>query len=595
MKRQLLLIFMAMLTTASYALPSRIERPQPLGPNVKYWLTGMETSNTSGKKLRKTLYTYDASGMPLREEEYTWDETTSKYELNISKEYKWAENTFEEIDSYNNGYSEKKYIEENPEIGVSTEYQWTKQADQDWVESSKYVYVLDGTKTYYQISESWYYNQDTGALYLSGATSYENDARGRCTKETKRDFNADGTLRYESLVEKTFMDNDCIYPTSIIQYNSSSIVDGKAVMVPVSKEVSKHEYFSKLVDVFGNGWYTPSNEKYSYDALSEKWRLAEVSSSEWTSEGNDIYTENYTQESYLYDDNNNIASTRKSGRTTKNKFIYLKDMDWMWIQEQGTESYSINGDEETHRTVEYTYSEDFPRNRTRKLCIDTEQRSGKEPSVEGHDETWEYDELGNWTEYYEKYMYPEGAQSGEWTNSSHSLAEYKPGTTAMTRMITYIWSKSENEWKIDYASDSFDGWHSYDWDFNIPSDRVRLFKYNGDVRTEAPYLLKSTLSTRNLLAGSFFFEPTAVQYSYNEDLCAVTGVSAGEGISLWPRAVDDVMHIRIADGSAINAEVFSMNGVRMMTISDGDTDMSTLSAGVYIVSVNGIPFRIIKR
>ena len=569
MKRQLLLICFAAIAIAGFPTPSSLNRPQPLGPNVKHWLTAKETSTTSGDKLNKYLYIYDKDGMPLREERYNWNKETSKYELTWSKECKWTANSYEEIEVSAGSISTKTLIEEDPDAGISIEYKWTRKADEtDWKEDSKYVYRL-APEGYFYITESWYPNEATGSMYLISDVSYTRDSRGRSTKEVSTSYDKEGKITYQRSVERTYEDNDCPYPTVEISSTTANSAEGNFELIPFSKSVCTYEYYPVMEDINVIPWQTTSRNYYLYVPDLKEYRIQEKEISSYTFPEANIFIHNIKNEYYVYDKEGELIRTDTKDNTYKFELVTTsyEGVQYKTNQKLSDDCYSSEDGVETWFKSEFTYSEAFPTQKTRYFSSRTENSPNySEPRVEEKEETWEYSDMGEWTDYLEKFRRSYDMSDFEWHNSYHSVAEYHPGSTAITRMISYKWSESDKDWRIDYLSDSFDGWQVRDWDFDIPSDQVRLYMYNGDVRTAAPFLLKSAITTIDPVMGGYFFSPTAINYTYDQNLGGVSSTAADDGITLWPRAVEDTLHIRIADGSEVNADVYSMNGVKMMTI-----------------------------
>jgi hypothetical protein len=125
-----------------------------------------------------------------------------------------------------------------------------------------------------------------------------------------------------------------------------------------------------------------------------------------------------------------------------------------------------------------------------------------------------------------------------------------------------------------------------DYDFNVPVSDLIIFA-SGDYN--APYKL---LHTYEYVGNGTDFDAMTRTFYYSNQDVGIRNVNKS-GISIYPNPATNVININSLED--VKVSIYNVTGTKLMQTSDKQIDVSALASGIYIVDINGVKTKVIKR
>jgi hypothetical protein len=223
---------------------------------------------------------------------------------------------------------------------------------------------------------------------------------------------------------------------------------------------------------------------------------------------------------------------------------------------------------------------------------------------------------GNWQDLYEEgYVYDNSGnllEENYWTFENNVKfaeisAKYEYNTDEnVTISRTYLGQRtSEDDWFLNttityeydhnicvehltYLGEELipESGNGDDYDFNVPVSDLIVFA-GGDYN--APYKL---LHTYEYVGNGTGFDARTRTFYYSDQKVDIKNVNKS-GISIYPNPATNVININSFDD--VQVSIYNVSGTKLMQTSDRQINVSALAPGIYIIDINGIKTKVIKR
>ncbi len=553
----------------------------------------------------KKEFTFYENQWPFKDILSVWNPQTNAYEKFEEYTFEWDEDGYLLVRT---GFS----YEFNE--GVKEEFTYNDQKLGD----SETISVFRGGKWVYERKNTYRYDTNGN---ITEMISYEYDEDWKARTKTTKGYDQRGNV------------------TEIVisEYNGG--------WVNVSKEIAEYNEENRQIRYEGyewnNGeWAGVDKEEYDYlpnngpqtlwqmsiwDMDSKKWvydnkveqefangNIILQQESFWNPEASEWiggiwrkgeFLQN-TKAIFTYDDKGREIS-QVSSRFEDGKWVNKVAMETAWsVLESGEiqsnrRAYFYSSNEERDYYQDLIYRYDSFNNLTYAI------EKHKVDSVWKHlyEEVYKYDSEGNETEsWYWKYennikfadiaeltkyengniiesLYYAGQSTNEddWIETAKYHYEYE--SNVMTRKYRF---KFENkQWIADWGEGA-------DWDFTIPSSEIIHFYVPGsDYKVLFDYNYVGTGTDEN-------FNANITTYYYS--LQTVVGINNEKNTDIlyvYPNPVADWVHINSTED--VKVYMYNLEGSKLLQTTDKEINMSTFTPGIYIIEVNGVKTKVVKK
>lgn len=546
----------------------------------------------------KHVYEYDEDYFDVSEKQYNWD--NGKWTIAKVFNYEWDKTNAKALLT---AYEDLGYSASGDGTYVGTRMEYTYD-DNGFVDSKIKFSIENGNRTPQQ------------------KVTYVNDARGNAVEkyqynyiETNWQIELKTLAEYDNQNRETEVEN--------YEWNSGWIGIDKFVYEydPVSGDYTLQEYpkwdnvlqvwvnFRKIMQAFDNGKLVEKGE-YFWNEDAQDW-IGSMVNGDWA----------YCTKSTL--------TYNASGLQTSETFFRLKQDGTSWetliqmditydpvIEEPGYYMYerkvyfNVNDDMEQQETLKYKYyvanvshispfeHKPLPEN---SVVVYAYEYNSK--TLDGYEYYYSYDNNLNLVEdkeyIYEEgdklsdkwnfmnydanknmtkliVMYGDGSADG-WVNSS--MSEYEFGTDNI-KTREYEYSYANDEWVKESGS-------GLDMDYNVLSSQLVVnLGYDNPYKITYQYVYENDGSNQWATnVGTFYYT-------------SMTGTSVKNAqntlFSVSPNPVADIVTIN-SDEENVQVNLYNVQGVKLLQTNEKQIDMSEFSAGIYVLEINGVKVKVMKR
>jgi hypothetical protein len=535
-------------------------------------------------KVSLQSFTYDTYSHPVSSLNYTWNGMKNIWEFYSQNTYLWDEkgNCFEYLEQFYDSTGTKYIRSYNDDGTIKNIYSYTADQTGTWTGSQAVEYEYDNAKHIIKETHSWY---DTSI--------------------------PDWVLTYK--VEATY--DELGRQTSGAQLNW----DGSKWVGNSDKQSYQYDENNNIIEVKGYKWKDDINdwqEYYRETSTYEGKKLKEELTEYWnstTQTWNGLSDDNYNiKVEYFYD---------KQDRDTLDKITWLYEDGWRMKGYYNTvytdnadgsyntvltkNYYHREGTEDVGVPVYRYYHRYMPKGQMKYELwqrydssvgwINCEEDSATYYNEDGHtDEVFQYkwssptSDRENVT--YAKYLYnnswkwvdalfkqPDSNDKTKWVNEMHFVWTFDNDTT-QTSVVLYGWDN--DNWYEDQEL-------TYTFDYNMPLDNVLSW-----VDFSADNVFHKLLTKKSKSSG---YDPVDYTYYYTPITADAIATLNNEGnkITVYPNPVADILYISSNDN--VNVKLFNACGALVKRTTDKSINVQNLSRGIYIVDVNGVRTKIIKK
>lgn len=553
----------------------------------------------------KKEFTFYENQWPFKDILSVWNPQTSAYEKFEEYTFEWDEDGYLLIKTsfsyeYNEGVKEE-FTYNDQKLGDSETI--SAFLEGNWVYQRKNLYQYDANGNMTEII-SYEYNGDWKA---ERKTSYSYDQRGNMTEIVISEYNTGWVNVSKEIAEYDGKNRQ-------IRYEGYEWKNGEWV------GLDKEEYAYLPNSEFQILWLI-----YVWDVDSRQWvydnkveqefengNIILQQESFWNPEANE-WIGGIWRSGELLQNGKTIFTYDDRGREISQIFSKLEGNEWMNKVAMETTWSVLETDEVQSNRKAYTYSSNEAREYNQDLIYRYDSFGNKTYAIEKHkiegvwqslyEEIYVYDSAGNETEsWYWKYennvkladiaeltkyengniiesLYYGGQNTDEddWIETAKFHYEYE--SNVMTRKYRF---KFENkQWIADWGEGA-------DWDFTKPSSEIIHFYVPGsNYKVLFDYNYVGTGTDEN-------FNANITTYYYS--LQTVVGINKEKNadiLYIYPNPVADWVHINSNEDVKVN--VYSLEGSRLLQTTDKEINMSTFTPGIYIIEVNGVKTKVVKK
>lgn len=563
------------------SIPERIRR-QAKQSTPRYVHDSIVTRFDNGEYNLKEVFSYDENFHPLERNRYAWD-TSAKEWTQIGKiACTWDENglmtSIAETYTSGNGIGGGRNDFYYDGDGDNVETIYLKYENDEWKPKQRGLYMYDEnhfvieaiTQNMNSIGEWVNVSKDCAAWTPTGLrTLYEsyqwngNEWYSQSSKNTY-EFNEDGQM----ISYYTFQPygNGWVNSTRILQeWDGDNLTLQNYEFWNADREdwLGSPERPSLYTTLeYNEQGYKTMEKGFLYDFNLGDWRLNVYFESVFTSSEYGGLNEMMTNYSMEYDMVTETVERRydRFGNQTYYKQIAKIEADGPMLPL--LERYWI-------------YDE------TGRLLIDegTYMFSG-ETRIANAKNTYEYDDAGGMTLQFGemgRYFMTREGDPEEWMKFSRKEYAFENGMKLKEH--NYYWTNGE--YVPQYGEEN-------DFNFDVPTSEC---VYWIDIMPDAEYMLTARRAYNANGNGGWNIDEAKWYYT---DVVSnnVENVEI-PSLRIYPNPASDFISVEATEGSPV--EIFSINGTKIISTTSHNIDVSGLSRGLYIVSVNGNNTRLIKK
>ena len=259
-----------------------------------------------------------------------------------------------------------------------------------------------------------------------------------------------------------------------------------------------------------------------------------------------------------------------------NKEAYINDLATKRYNAQGNEIYFFEQHIDPMLTTLLNYLEEETTYDDKQNIIEYKtykfDRNDNNKKLAATRQLYSYDDYNNAIELTTQ----RGQNTGEddWVNYTHFTYAYEQDSIRIEEKA-YRWDGST------YAPN----WgNEYIYDYSIPVSEIIMWS-GGNV-------YHKVLETRSYIGVGDGWDYQSFKYYYSELPTGLTDRNIDKNITVYPTCPDDVLNV-VADRD-VKVNIYNIEGMLMLTTIDKHINVSHLSAGLYIVEVNGYKTKIVK-
>jgi hypothetical protein len=219
-----------------------------------------------------------------------------------------------------------------------------------------------------------------------------------------------------------------------------------------------------------------------------------------------------------------------------------------------------------------------------------------------YEEEYAYDQDGRVTEekfwlYEDNVKYADSLTQFEYNSAGQETQEdiflRKDGTDTDWSLSSTIIYEYENDIAVrryqfrgeERIPSSGDG---VDFDFNVPvSDMIVFIEYSD------PYKILYLYEYNEGSATEFSVWKRIFYYS-KQEITGIQDVAHNHTFAVYPNPATDMISVRSSDAT-VWVTISNINGMKVLQTSDKQINVSSLTSGIYIIDVNGVKSKLIKK
>lgn len=549
-------------------------------------IVGVE--NSTGAKISRQYFTYDEKGNPVKLINSLWNTTTNAWEEAEVHEFVCDEDgyvTSQRAYSVSANSGQRYDYEYNDQkLGISmTLYSY---ADGEWIPVQRGEYEYDNRGNIIQETISAYDNNtssswspvvrnkaawDENGRQLS-IEPYKWDGTGWIGNGEKKEYgwdsNGNSTLVSSSIweVETGTWFNYCRWETD---FKNSD---------PLQCTRQEKKFYNKTL----NNW-AGVQEYNGYVYHNTKSLL------EYDGQGRLIYEsayEGYTTEEYtkgadiVYDwtatPDGGAQCVMTSTLYPLDKEAYINDIVTKQYNAKGNMIYLFEQHIDPMLTTLLNYSEEATTYDDRQNVLEYKtykfDRNDNNKKLAAARQLYVYDDYNNVIELTTQ----RGQNTGEddWVNYTHFVYAYEQDSIRI----------EEKAYRWDGSTYTPNWGNEYIYDYSIPVSEIIMWP-GGNV-------YHKVLETRSYMGVGDDWDYQSFKYYYSELPTDIITRNIDKNITVYPTCPDDVLNV-VADRD-VKVNIYNIEGMLMLTTIDKNINVSRLSAGLYIVEVNGYKTKIVK-